>query len=321
MNAQIGHVTSPIDRRHFLALAGSTLGGFATTKSALADQSTPNNTKDRPMSSTPFLAYVGCRTSRERNARGLGIRVFAVDAEGGWAPIQLVGDLANPSFLALGPQREVLYTVHGDGSTVSSFAIDPRTGTLARLNTQSTGGMNPAHLAVDPTGRHLLVANYASGSIAVLPIEADGTIGPLKNLTDLPGEPGPHRVEQKSSHPHEVAFHPSGRFVVVPDKGLDRIFTFSLDAAKGSLRPEANLKAREGAGPRHIVFAPGRPFAYVVDELDSTVATFAWDGSDGRLRPDADPAVDASLVHGRQSSCGDTDLYRRSLRVRVEPWP
>ena len=285
MNAQIEHITSHINRRHFLALAGSTLGGIATTKGALADQSTPDNTKDRPMSSTPLLAYVGCRTSRERNARGDGIRVFAVDAEGGWMPIQLVGDLVNPSFLAFSPRRQALYTVHGDGSTVSSFAVDPRTGMLARLNTQSTGGTNPAHLALDPTGRHLLVANYASGSIAVLPVEADGAIGPLKGLTDLPGEPGSHRVEQKGSHPHEVAFDPAGRFVVVPDKGLDRIFTFSFDAAKGALLPEANVKTREGAGPRHIVFAPGRPFAYVVDELDSTVATYGWDGSDGRLHP------------------------------------
>ena len=276
--------TSRMSRRHFLALAGSTLGSIATTEGALADQISPDNLKDSTMSVNRLIAYVGCRTSRERNARGDGIRVFAIDADsGGWSPIQLVADLVNPSFLACSPGRETLYTVHGDGSTVSSFAIDLHSGTLRRLNTQSTGGANPAHLALDPTGRYLLVANYASGSVAVLPIEADGAIGPLKSLTDLPGEPGPHRIEQKNSHPHEVAFDPSGRFVVVPDKGLDRIFTFTFDATAGSLRPEANLKTREGAGPRHIVFAPGKPHAYVVDEIDSTVATYEW--SDGLLRP------------------------------------
>ena len=237
------------------------------------------------MSSNALIAYVGCRTSRERNARGDGIRVFAVDAEGVWTQIQRVGDLVNPSFLAVSHRLQTLYTVHGDGSTVSSFTIDPHNGSLARLNAQSTGGTNPVHLALDSTERYLLVANYASGSIATLPVAVDGALGPLNTLTDLPGEPGPHRIEQKSSHPHEVAFDPSGSFVLVPDKGLDRIFTFSFDVTGGSLRPQGNVKARQGAGPRHIVFAPGKPFAYVVDELDSTVTTYGWDPSDGDLRP------------------------------------
>ena len=293
------HTGFRLSRRVFLAFSGVTLGHFATTtEGALADQSPSINAKDRPMSPFPLLAYVGCRTTRERNARGDGIRVFAVDAEGSnWTPLQRVGDLVNPSFLAFDPRREALYTVHGDGSTVTSFAVDPHSGALSRLNTQSTGGTNPAHLALDPTGRYLLVANYASGSVAVLPIENGGTIAPLQSLTELPGEAGPHRVEQKSSHPHEVAFDPTGRFVVVPDKGLDRIFTFRFDAREGLLRPEANVKTREGAGPRHIVFAPGKPFAYVVDELASTVAAYGWDGLAGRLQPmQVLPSIPASFT-------------------------
>ena len=87
-----------------------------------------------------------------------------------------------------------------------------------------------------------------------------------------PGEPAPYRVKRMRSHPHEVVFDPTDTFVVVPDKGLDRIFTFRFDGAADVPMPQAEVKVREGAGPRHIVFAPGRPYAFAIDELDSTVA-------------------------------------------------
>ena len=275
-----------VSRRHLLAGTGAALGGLAAgIDGAMAGQP-PHATKGNSMTASPLLAYVGCRTSRERNARGDGIRVYAIDPDGHrWTPIQLVGDLVNPSFLALNHRGEVLYAVHGDGSTVSSFALDARVGTLTRINTRPSGGTNPVHLAVDPTDRHLLIANYASGNVAVLTIQPDGGLAPVKAVVGLPGASGPHRVEQTSSHPHEVAFDPAGTFVVVPDKGLDRIFTFRFDGAAGVLTPQAEVKVREGAGPRHIVFAPGRPYAYAVDELDSTVAAYAWDGAAGHLRP------------------------------------
>ena len=283
--------TRPVDpfvsRRHLLAGTGATLCGLAMgTASAIAGQQPSNPSEDHSMTTFPLLAYVGCRTSRERNARGDGIRVFGIDPDGSrWTPIQLVGDLVNPSFLAFDRRGETLYTVHGDGSTLSSFAVDARAGTLTRIDTRPTGGTNPVHLAVDPTNRYLLVANYASGNVAVLPIDPGGGLAPLEAMIGLPGEPGPHRVEQTGSHPHEVAFDPTGTFVVVPDKGLDRLFAFRFDGATGTLKQRIEVKVREGAGPRHIVFAPGRPFAYVVDELASAVTTCAWDDTLGHLRP------------------------------------
>ncbi len=263
-------------RRTLLAAAGAGVAAAALPpEPSFAGPGAPIPTEIPTMTSASFLAYVGCRTTKDRGARGEGLRVFRVAAERGpWEPVQLVGDLANPSFLALNARGDRLYTVHGDGSTATAFAVEPRTGTLTRIGTQETGGSNPVHLSVDPSGRWLVVANYTSGNVAVLPVEASGALGPLRSRHDLPGEPGPHRIEQKSSHPHEAAFDPSGRFVIAPDKGLDRIFVLAFDAGSGSLSIHAHVKAREGAGPRHIVFAPGKPFAYVVDELDSTVATY-----------------------------------------------
>jgi 6-phosphogluconolactonase len=235
---------------------------------------------------TPMFAYVGSRTTRERNARGEGITVFRVDPlSGALVFVQLVPDLVNPSYLALSRGGEQLYTVHGDAFEVSAFKVDRQSGRLHFLNTQSTQGKNPVHLALDPTGRHLVVSNHLGASLAVLAIEADGSIGALTQLLPLSGPIGPHRVEQTQAKPHFNLFDPTGRFVVVPDKGLDRVFSFAFEGGVLTPAPAPFAQTREGAGPRHIAFRPDGAFAYVVNELDSTVTTYRHDAATGALQP------------------------------------
>ncbi|MFO1304852.1 MAG: lactonase family protein [Burkholderiales bacterium] len=233
-----------------------------------------------------MYAYVGSRTTRERNARGDGITVFRVDQDSGSLErIQVVGDLVNPSYLTLNADGTRLYTVHGDEMEVSAFAVDKGTGQLRFLNRQSTRGKNPVHLAIDPSGRFLVVTNHIGASLAVLPLQADGTLGAVTQLVEFSGPIGPHRIEQKQAKPHFNPYDPSGRFVVVPDKGLDRVFTFRFDG--GQLTPATTpfVTAREGAGPRHVAFHPTQPLAYVVNELDSTVTTYRFDRATGALDP------------------------------------
>ncbi|MFJ9626090.1 lactonase family protein [Streptomyces sp. NPDC101175] len=232
---------------------------------------------------TGTVAYVGSRTTAAREGRGNGIEVYDVSARGdAWTPLQTV-DLDNPTFLATDHDRRFLYAVHGDLDYVSAFRIDPDTGLLSALGRQDTGGRNPAHLAVDPTNRFLVVANHSSGSIASLPLLADGRLGPVRDLLELPGEPGPHRADQTGSRPHHVPFSPDGRFVVVPDKGLDRLFTLTLESDSGKLGLRRSVATREFAGPRHIAFHPRLPYAYTVDELRSTVTAYRWDAREGAL--------------------------------------
>lgn len=235
-----------------------------------------------------MFAYVGSRTTRERNARGNGINVYRMDgATGEWTHVQLVDNLVNPSFLAFDHTRRYLYTVHGDQSEVSAFRIEAGSGELTFLNRQATGGKNPVHLAFDPSNRFLVVPNYGSGTLALLPRNADGSLGALADLVELPGKPGPHRVEQPHARPHFSPFDPQGRFIVVPDKGLDKVFSYRLDAAAGKLLPAETpfVEARETSGPRHIAFHPHLPMAYVVNELDSTVTAYHYDEVSGRLTP------------------------------------
>src|SRR5215813_4455256 len=210
-----------------------------------------------PSETSAIYAYVGSFTTAQRKAHGDGIHVYRVDpATSDWTHVQHIGDLVNPSFLALSPDQRFLYSVHGDEDYATAFALDRSTGQAKVLNRAATGGKNGVRQAVDPTSKFLIVANYSSGSVAVLPIAPDGSLKDQHQLIALPGEPGPHRVEQASSHPHDIVFDPSGRFVLVPDKGLDRVFVFRFDPANGRLSPATpgSVATRPGAGPRHLSF-------------------------------------------------------------------
>lgn len=233
-----------------------------------------------------MFAYVGSRTTRERNARGEGITVYRVDQGSGVLErIQIVGELINPSYLTLSRDGERLYAVHGDEMEVSSFIIDKAAGTLRFLNCQSTRGKNPVHLALDPSGRYLIVTNHIGSTLAVLPVKTDGSLDEVSQLVELSGPIGPHRIEQKQAKPHFNAFDPSGRFVVVPDKGLDRVFSFRFEGGKLTPAAAPFVATREGSGPRHLAFHPRQPFAYVINELDSTVTTYRYDRDTGGLQP------------------------------------
>jgi 6-phosphogluconolactonase (cycloisomerase 2 family) len=236
---------------------------------------------------TVLVAYVGAFTTPERKGHGGGINVYRVNpTSGAWTHEQLF-EIANPSFLALDRAQRFLYSVHADLDEVSAYAIDKQNGHIAALNRQSCGGKNPVHLSIDPTGRWIVTANYSAGSVGVVPIEKDGTLGPRSDLVTLTGEAGPDGKRQTSSHPHDAVFDPNGRFVAVPDLGFDRIFVFRLDAANGKLTPNDPpfVATRAGAGPRHIAFHPKMPLAYVINELGSSVATYRFDPQRGSLQP------------------------------------
>ena len=236
----------------------------------------------------PRFAYVGCYTSKERNGRGEGITVYRVEpGSGPWTQVQLVKDLVNPSWLALDRRQRFLYAAHGDGTEATAFRIDEQTGQLTVLNRQPTDGKNGVRLIVDPSNRFIVLANYASGTVAVLPIKPDGSLAPLSDLAAIPGKPGPHRTRQESSHPHDTLFERQGRFVVVPDLGLDAVFVYKLDTARGKLvaNDPPSVASRPGAGPRHVDFHPSKPYAYVINELDSTITTYRVDPERGELKP------------------------------------
>ena len=182
------------------------------------------------------FAYVGGYTSRERDGRGDGLNVYRIDAAGAWSHAQRLSELPNPSWLTLGPAGRALYVTHGDGNAAAAYAIDPDSGRLRPLGHRATGGGNGVRLGLDGSGRFLVCANYGTGTVAVLPIEADGALGPVTDLVPLEGTPGPHRTQQTSAHPHDIAFDPRGRFFLVPDKGSTACSCFASTAAAAPWR-------------------------------------------------------------------------------------
>jgi 6-phosphogluconolactonase len=232
------------------------------------------------------FAYVGCFTTQKRKARGQGIAVFRIDSDSGaWSQVQACDAIANPHFIALDRTQRFLYSAHGDSSEIGAYVRDAQTGRLTLLNKQSTGGDNSSTVVTDRSNRFVVLAN--GPGVAVFPINADGSLAPYSDLVIPEGEPGPFRHEQHGPHPHQAVFDPTGRYVIVPDKGLDKIHVFRFDADRGKLIACSPpfLKARYAAVPRHISFHPRKRYAYLVNELDSTVNACHWDCERGVLEP------------------------------------
>jgi 6-phosphogluconolactonase len=233
----------------------------------------------------PLYAYIGCFSEVSRKANGKGISVYRIDPDGAWTLLQTQETVPNPQFIAFDRQQRFLYSVHGDGTEVSAYAIDKASGRLRFLNKQPTNGMNSTHLTPDPSNRYIVIGN--GPGVAVFPINPDGSLSPFSDMVPATGEVGPHRNQREAGpHPHYVSFDPSGRFLVAPDRGTDRVLIYRLDTATGKLAANdpGFARTRTGAGPRHLAFHPAKPWAYVCDELDSTVTAFAWNSERGELK-------------------------------------
>jgi 6-phosphogluconolactonase len=207
-------------RRRVLLRGAAALAAVGTAGLAAPARAQPrtNAPATKARSAGTMFAYVGAFTTPERKGHGDGIHVYRVDPTPSWTQVQQVR-VVNPSFLAVDHAQRSLYSVHADSDEVSAYTIDKETGRLTPLNRQSCGGKNPVHLAVDPSNRFIVTANYGAGSVGVVPINEDGSLGVRTDLVSLPGEPGPNRKEQASAHPHACPFDPAGHFILVPTRG------------------------------------------------------------------------------------------------------
>lgn len=250
---------------------GSVADGFADAAPAIdaatLDAGTDLDTGAVFDASQPFV-YVGSSNGN--------ISVYALDsASGNLTPRGQTAAGSNPSFLAVDPSHRHLYAVNegGNAGQVAAFEIDPASGALRFLNRVSSEGRGPAHLSVDATGRWVLVANYGDGAVAVLPIQADGRLGPAAD-SEAPG-----------MNAHLIITDPANRFAFVPCLGSNLIAQFAFDATSGALTPNSvpSVASMAGAGPRHLAFHPSARWAYAINERNSTMTTYAYDAATGRL--------------------------------------
>lgn len=252
------------------------------------------------------LVYVGTDTKFvDGTAWGKGIYLFEVDeVSGDLRQLRLAAETTSPSWLTLHPSSQFLYSVNevrdyeGSSGSVTSFAIDRGTGDLRRINTVSSHGAGPAHMSIDRSGRYAFVANYFGGSIAVLPIQPDGSLAPavfvhrdegsLGALHAASAPPGSFAISgHDAPHAHMILADPANRFVLQTDLGQDRIYVYRFDAATGQLAPAQTpyVTLPPGDGPRHIAFHPNRRWMYSIQEEASTLVFFQYDSAAGALLP------------------------------------
>ncbi|KAA2245005.1 lactonase family protein [Chitinophaga agrisoli] len=219
-----------------------------------------------------------------------GIYVYAFNAETGEVKhISTATGVDNPSYLAIAPDKKHVYSVNEVGAertgSVSAFTFDASTGQLQFLNKQPSGGDGPCYINTDENGSHVLVGNYAGGSLSVLPVQPDGKVGaPLQTIQHTGSSVNKKRQEQP--HVHCVEFSPDHQFLYVPDLGIDKVGIYKYDPNSALLLQEANpsyAPLPPGSGPRHIIFHPKGKWAYLIHELDGKVTMFKYDT--GRLTP------------------------------------
>lgn len=234
------------------------------------------------------FVYFGTYTGPNTGSKGIYVASFDA-ATGRVGEPRLAVESENPSFLALHPTRPLLYSVNEvgtfegqDGGSVSAFAVDSATGDLRLLSRQSSKGSGPCHLAVDRSGRHVLVANYGGGSTASLPLRPDGGLEPASSFVQHEGA-GADPKRQKGPHAHMVQTDPKNKVALVADLGLDKVLLYRFDSRRGHLRPSNPPEARLGpaSGPRHFAFSPDGRDLYVFNELTVTVTALRY--KDGRL--------------------------------------
>ncbi|MGA0557211.1 lactonase family protein [Larkinella sp. VNQ87] len=230
------------------------------------------------------IMYVGTYSTRGSE----GIYVLEFDrAKGTLTQIQTISNAKSPSFLAIHPTGQYLYSVNeaaANSGGVSSYAIEPKTGKLTMLNKESSHGRGPCHIAVDQTGKLAFVSNYGGGTFTVLPIKADGSFGPATDTLKYEGK-GPNAQRQEKPHIHSATVSPNNRFVYVCDLGTDKIYIYEFDLATGKVKPAATpfASVSPGSGPRHLAIHPNGKYLYAVEELTSTVAVFALNSKTGAL--------------------------------------
>lgn len=271
-------------------------------------------TTDAAEKEPPLIAYVGTYTSPLKNmlktqvdlppGNGRGIHLFHVNrTTGEMTPFGIHEMGTSPSALTFNEDKTILYSANEterigetEAGSVSAFTINPADGKLTLINSVSSGGKGPAHLSIHPSGKFVLVANYFGGSVSVLPIQADGSLGEATDFKQDTGKIGPAKATNAppgsfafsghdQAHAHMIESDPSGRFVLHVDLGQDKIYIWKFDAEKGTLSPadQPSVSLPPGDGPRHFHFHPNGKWLYSLQEEGSTIVLFDYDATNGHL--------------------------------------
>ena len=222
-------------------------------------------------------------TGTYTSGKSEGIYVYKFNSSNGSAEAISHIKISNPSFVAVSPNEEFVYSVqedaakNGKGGEITAFSFNKQTGILSYINQQLTGGDHPCYVSVDKTGKWVVAGNYSSGSLSVLPVQANGGLGTATTIIQHKGS-GPNKTRQNSPHVHCTLFSADNRFLFVTDLGIDKIMIYAFNETTGTLTPAKQpfFQVSGGAGPRHLAFHPSGKYAYLIEELTGTVVVFKY---------------------------------------------
>ena len=234
-----------------------------------------------------WLVYFGCYTNAKTGSKGINVSTFD-SATGTLGDPSLAVETASPSFLALHPNGKFLYAVGESdtpgfsGGAVSAFAINRPDGTLRPLSQADSRGKGPCHISLDATGRMAMIANYGGGSVASYQVKDDGSLaGPVTFIQHEGSGKNPQR--QSGPRAHSLNRSPDNRYAFACDLGLDKVFTYKIEPAAGTLTAGGFAELPPGSGPRHFAFHPSGKFAFVNNEILMTASTFSYAAETGAL--------------------------------------
>lgn len=240
-----------------------------------------SNVPAQPPANTANEFYLVVGTYTTGKSEGIYVYRFNSD-DGSFRQVSVATGIGNPSYLAVAGSRYVYAVSEGqDGGQIAAFSFE--NGVLTKLNEQPSGGVGPCYVAVDAKMKWVAAGNYRSGSLAVLPIMLDGSLGAPVSTIRHDGK-SVDAQRQEGPHVHATVFSKDNRFLFVPDLGIDKIVVYNFNDKSGQLFPAIPLFVRStpGAGPRHLDFHPSNRYAYLMEEMSGTISVFTYNGK-GKL--------------------------------------
>lgn len=252
------------------------------------------------------LLLVGTGTGGKSTSKGIYAYSFDTST-GDLKQLGLAVEAGSPTFFVLSPDKKFVYAVNEAGhlegkrgGAVSSFTFDRSNDKLGPINSVSSVGAGPTHIAVDHTGRCVFAANYGGGSAVSFTADNQGHLSEAVSFEQYTSDPARH---ERKSHAHRVTVSPDNRFLLVNDLGLDQIHIYRLDAsnAKLTLNDPPRWRSGEGYGPRALIFHPNGKLAYCVNELKPRVCVLSWDTQKGELKTIQDISLEPEDYTGRSA--------------------
>ena len=217
-----------------------------------------------------------------REAEGIYHATFNPD-NGRFSTSKLAAKIGSPGFLTLHPNGKILYAVGRWEGGTGAIGYQITGGELEEFTRMACPDGGGCHIAVHPSGKFLLTAQYGGGSVALFPLDSSGKLGEPA-VTEHKGGSKVVERRQQSPHPHWTGFSPDGKYALVPDLGLDQIVIYKVDSSKPAITPNGIGQSVPGGGPRHMRFSIDGKFIYLLNELSLSVTTFAWNSANGTAK-------------------------------------